>query len=55
MSGNLPTYCCNILLYLHKLTNRFYEKAGSIFILGFDTNRRNLQVGRYIIDVYDNL
>jgi hypothetical protein len=57
MSVNLPTYecCCDSLLFLYKLPNRFYEKSGSIFILGLDTNRRNLQVGRYIIGVYDNL
>jgi hypothetical protein len=31
----------------------FCEKAGSSYILGFDTNRRNLHIGSYIIDVYD--
>lgn len=55
MYGNLPTYCCDSLLYLYKLPNRFCENAGSIFILGFDNNTRNLRIGKYISDVYDNL
>lgn len=53
MSGNLSTYCCDSLLCLYKLPYMFCEKAESSYILGFDTNRRNLHIGSYIIDVYD--
>lgn len=52
MYGNLPTYYCDSLLYLYKLHNRFCEKPGSIFILVFDNNTRNLHIGKYISDVY---
>jgi len=55
MYRKLPTYCCDSLLHLYKLPNKFCEKPGSIFVLGFDTNTRNLHIGKYISDVYDNL